>query len=39
MSEIREPSGREPGMRQCPRCGRWFRWPEEYAEHAWYEKP
>ncbi len=26
-------------MRQCPRCGKFFRWPDEYVEHAWNEKP
>jgi hypothetical protein len=25
--------------RQCPRCKKWFIWPDEYVEHAWNEKP
>lgn len=25
--------------RQCPRCRKWFTWPDEYTEHAWTEKP
>jgi len=28
-------------MKQCPRCGRWFRdddTREGYVEHAWTEK-
>jgi hypothetical protein len=27
-----------PNRRQCPRCRKWFVWPDEYVEHAWNEK-